>query len=137
MHALLGNILGKLSAQNQDPRQRQEAIEHYLTAARLKPDYGDAYRCLGFMELQQRPDKAEANFRRALELAPHDAQAWYGLGAVAAVGGDWALAERLFGQALSIDPGLTDARRDLALALANQHKLAEAARASAHPATSA
>jgi protein O-mannosyl-transferase len=126
MHASIGNVLGKLAEQNHDPQQRQEAFEHYTRAAQLNPQYGDAFRCLGFMSLKENPSEAQAYFVHALKIQPRDAQSLYGIGAVAGLRGDWASAEQRFEQSLTLDPSFVDARCDLAMALARQSKTVEA-----------
>jgi len=60
-----------------------------------------------------RLDEAERDYRAALERAPQAAQAWQGLGRIAAQRGDKAEARRLLEQALRINPGSRAAREEL------------------------
>ncbi len=60
-----------------------------------------------------RLDEAERDYRTALERAPQAAQAWQGLGRIAAQRGDKAEARRLLEQALRINPGSRAAREEL------------------------
>jgi tetratricopeptide (TPR) repeat protein len=68
---------------------------------------GDVLSALG------RLDEAERAYRAGIERAPQAAQAWHGLGRIAAQRGDKPEARRLLEQALRINPGSQAAREEL------------------------
>ena len=122
LYACLGNALGKLSEKTKNESLRQAAFEQYQEAVRLNPGYYDVYHSMGFMKLSVAPDEAQSYFIRALQIEPHDAQAVYGLGALAGLADNWVAAQAHFERALEFNPRLAEARQDLVLALMHQGK---------------
>jgi len=76
--------------------------------------------------LFQRPAKAEAACRKALELDPQDAVAWLNLGNALSGQNRPAEAEAAFRQALELDPQDAGAWNNLGAALSGQNRPAEA-----------
>lgn len=75
VRSLIGMVLAKQS-------RLQEALDELNQAARLQPDYDMLYVYRGNVYLmQQEVEKAEADYRRALELNPANAAAQQGLAA--------------------------------------------------------
>jgi len=72
--------LGELQAWTR-PEDLASAESHYRVALNIHPDYPPALLGLGdVFQRQGRPAESEKSFRRAVELAPGDASAWYFLG---------------------------------------------------------
>ncbi len=95
-------------------RENDEALAVLDAARRSAGDLpeilvsrGDVLFALG------RLDEAERSYRAGLDRAPQAAQAWQGLGRIAAQRGDKAEARRLYGQALRINPSSRAAREEL------------------------
>src|SRR5206468_1309063 len=104
-----------------------EAIEHYTTALRIKPDYADAHINLG-IALAQQGQLAEAieHYRQALRFKPGYAVAQINWGMALAQQGKPAEAIDHYRQALQLKPDSAEAHANWGLALADQGKLAEA-----------
>src|SRR5205807_1117744 len=104
-----------------------EAIEHYRTALRLKPDYADAHTNWG-NALTQQGKMAEAieHYQQALQFKPDHAHAHNNWGNALAKQGKLAEAIAHYQQALQFKPDYADAHNNWGNALAKQGKLAEA-----------
>lgn len=89
-------------------------------AARLAPEDARVLKELGVARYDQRRyDEAATLLEKAVALAPDDARAWYALGVVQEARKDAGAAVAAWRAAVERDPGLTDARRTLADALAS------------------
>jgi len=103
VHGNLGNVQIELG-------QLDEAAASYRRTLALKPDYPAAHTSLGIvLRLRSDADAAEASCRRALEIDPQSAATIAVLGELHADRGQFAQAERLFNQAISIESNLPDA----------------------------
>jgi tetratricopeptide (TPR) repeat protein len=95
-----------------------DAIPHLRAALTQWPDRPDLKSALGESLLKTgNADQAEADFRAALARNPRDARALVGLAHIAEAKGDVPGAINLYARALSIDPGLVEARAALGRAL--------------------
>jgi tetratricopeptide (TPR) repeat protein len=104
-----------------------EAMEHYQTALRLKPDYADAHNNVGAVLADQgKLAEASEHYQRALQIRPEYAQAHYNLGAALAQQGKPAEAIAHYRQALRIKPDDALAHTNWGVELAEQGKLLEA-----------
>ncbi|MGH9538391.1 MAG: tetratricopeptide repeat protein, partial [Terriglobales bacterium] len=91
------------------------AITELQEAVTLSPEFTEAHYQLG-LALGANPDsmtRAEAAFRRVLELNPNDASAYLQLGLLVQASGDKAQASSLFEKAAYLAPGLTEAHLQL------------------------
>lgn len=103
-----------------------EALESMEKAAELQPASAAAHELLGEMLAQVAGfEKAEASFRRAVELDPNLAVAWSNLG-LALLDGRAGQAMECFDKALQIDPLLVEASGARALGLLRLYKIDEA-----------
>ncbi len=130
-----------------DPRQRQEAYEHYLEGCRLDEDdatFGAAERAYQrALDLDPRLANALTNwgnlrfrqgdvehatrlYERALAVDPEQPEALYNLGFLAFERGDAASACAMFERAVEHDPGFADAHFNLAMTLEEQGRSDEA-----------
>jgi len=83
--------------------QLDEAVDSYLQALAIKPDYAEAYGELGNVFKEQgKLDKAIASYRQALTLKPDYAKAYINLGVVLHEGGLLAEAAANYKRALAI-----------------------------------
>lgn len=94
------------------------AVEDYLHALKLKPDDLPTLIRLGNVLLElNRPREAEPRFSRVLALSTEaEAAAYFGLGKVAAAGGDHTMAVERFELALAREPEASAVRYPLAQA---------------------
>src|SRR5881628_1814197 len=107
--------------------QLTEAIEHYTTALRIKPDYADAHINLGIALAQQgKLAEASEHYQQALHSKPDSADAHTNWGLALTQQGKPAEAIDHYRQALQIKPDSAEAHANWGLALADQGKLAEA-----------
>lgn len=103
-----------------------EAITRLQAAVRLGPAHADAQLALGNALVRAgREAEAVAHFRASLELKPA-ADAHYNLAVALSALGRGAEAEQQLRAAVAADPGLTVARRRLALMMAQAGRLPEA-----------
>lgn len=113
MHNNLGFILGE--QYNQIP----EAIEHFKTAVRLKPNFADAHFNLGrgWERTQNRLPDAIAEYQEAVRLQPRDFESQFRLGCV--LGNVNRLPEAIvhFRVALALSPDHAEAHFNLAMAI--------------------
>jgi serine/threonine-protein kinase len=84
------------------------ARESAQTALRLAPDLGEAHLAIGWVHVTPDLDLpgAEVEFRRAAELAPHDARMVQALGYLLAALGNLDEAEKMNQRAIELDPFL-------------------------------
>lgn len=94
-------------------------------------DLGVAYESTGQLDL------AASEYRRALRLDPHRAQARVNLGNVEAARGRWRSAEKCYRRALTDSSTNVDAMNNLAIALLRQDRQLDEARALAERAVAA
>jgi protein O-mannosyl-transferase len=121
-HNAVGSILG-------NDGKPAEALAHFVEAARLQPDYADAYYNLGrtYADLG-RLDESVPHYRRALALRPGFAEAHNNLGLVLSQQGheDEAMAE--YETAAKLEPDFAEAHANLAVVLVNRGAVADARR---------
>src|SRR3989475_377599 len=104
-----------------------EAIEHYTTALRIKPDYADAHINLGIALAQQgKLAEASEHYQQALHSKPDSADAHTNWGLALAQQGKLAEAIDHYRQALQIKPESAEAHIIWGTALADRGRLAEA-----------
>jgi len=104
-----------------------EAIEHYLQALRIKPDYQKAHNNLGVaLDKQGRIAEAIEHYLQALQIKPDSEIAHNNLGAALYKQGRIAEAIEHYLQALRIKPDYEKAHYNLGLALYKQGRTAEA-----------
>ena len=98
----------------------EPALPHFDALVAAEPELAQAHAARGvILEALDRPDEAEAAFRRAYELAPENLLAIAGLASTASRRGDHAEARGLAERVLKAEPGYPDAvlvlaRADLA-----------------------
>jgi len=105
-----------------------EAVDEFITALKLEPDYADAHNNLGYAYLKQnRLDEAVNEFLSALKLKPDFADAHYNLGT--AYLNEKRLDEAVveFITALKLKPDYAEAHNNLGYAYLKQNRLDEAA----------
>src|SRR5262249_32202540 len=91
----------------------------YERAVALDDSYRTRYRNAGLAYFKEkRYAEAEAEHRRALEIAPDDPVAHFGLGRLAVRRQHWVEAERWLRRAIELDPSLVEAYRALGDVLA-------------------
>src|SRR5438552_3729104 len=124
-----GSPVGQYSLGLALARQRKltEAIEHFKTALRIKPDYADAHTNVG-AALADQGKLAEGidHYRQALHFKPGYAIAHINWGVALAQQGKPAEAIDHYRQALQLKPDSAEAHANWGLALADQGKLVEA-----------
>src|SRR5437016_1709904 len=104
-----------------------EAIEHYTTALRIKPDYADAHINLGIALAQQgKLAEASEHYQQALHSKPDSADAHTNWGLALTQQGKPAEASDHYRQALQIKPDYAEAHIIWGTALADRGRLAEA-----------
>src|SRR5437773_8349546 len=104
-----------------------EAIEHYTTALRIKPDYADAHINLGIALAQQgKLAEASEHYQQALHSKPDSADAHTNWGLALADQGKLAEASDHYRQALQIKPESAEVHIIWGTALADRGRLAEA-----------
>jgi len=106
-HNNLGDALDRSGRKN-------EAIEHYLTALRLKPDSAEANYNLGnSLASLGRRDEALHHYLVALELYPNYAEAHSNAGVLLAQDRRYLEAKEHFVKALGIEPEYEDAKKNM------------------------
>jgi tetratricopeptide (TPR) repeat protein len=119
-HNNLGNALKKQG-------RTAEAIEHYLQALRINPDYEKAHNNLGnALKKQGRTAEAIEHYLQALRIKPNFEEAHNNLGTALDKQGRTAEAIEHYLQALRINPDYEKAHNNLGLALDKQGRTAEA-----------
>jgi tetratricopeptide (TPR) repeat protein len=104
-----------------------EAIEHYLQALRIKPDYAKAYNNLGnVFNNQGRTQKAVENYLQALRIKPDYVEAHNNLGVAMEKQGRIKEAVEHYLEALRIKPDYASAHYNLGNALDKQGRTQEA-----------
>lgn len=107
-------LLGRL---DQQEGRADDAIQRYLIARALQPDYVAVPLNLGNIYLQMnRLDEAKESFRAALEIEPNNPAANYGLGQVALSARLYAKAVEHFEKALAQAPAANRIHYSLAMA---------------------
>ncbi len=87
----------------------------------------DAYGGLATIQyLEGDPEAALAGFRRAVQLAPRDADLQFNLANILIQNGEAESAERAYRTSLQLDPGSAEAHLNLAILLLNRFEIAEA-----------
>ncbi|MEO6094613.1 MAG: tetratricopeptide repeat protein [Fibrobacteria bacterium] len=110
---------GRLGMLLMDLQRPEEAIAHLKSALEAYPNRADLRTALGEATLKGlgSTGDAERDFREALARNPRDARATMGLAKIAEASGNIPEAINLYARALSIDPGLSEARAALSRAL--------------------
>jgi len=118
------NLLGSDLARQ---GQLRAAINHYLQALRIKPDYPKAHSNIANALIDQgRIDDAIPHFLEALRIKPDSPVVHYNLGTALAERGKLDQAITHFLEALRIKPDYLAARNNLGVVLAQQGKFREA-----------
>jgi tetratricopeptide (TPR) repeat protein len=107
--------------------QTEEAINHFQSALRIRPDYAMAHNNLGNAFFREgRTDEAISQFQAALELKPDFAEAHYNLGVAFSQSGktDGAIAQ--YQKALQLKPDYAHARDNLGKTLFIKGRVGEA-----------
>jgi Tfp pilus assembly protein PilF len=114
VHNYLGTTLGMQG-------RTEEAIEHYLQAVRLKPDYVEAHNNLGIaLGMQGRTEEAIEHFLKVSQLKPDDARVHNNLGNALGMQGRTEEAIEHFLKALQLKPDYAGAHNNLGIALGVQ-----------------
>ncbi|HVQ39873.1 MAG TPA: tetratricopeptide repeat protein, partial [Pyrinomonadaceae bacterium] len=104
-----------------------EAVKYLNAALQLRTDYLPLFVSLGNISLQlNRPDDAEANFKRALEINENSAAAHYGLGQIATSKRSYPDAVKYLERALALAPESNRLHYALAMAYRGLGKLEQA-----------
>jgi protein O-mannosyl-transferase len=105
----------------------EEAIDHYLKALEIRPDYVDARNNLGAALVRRgNPDEAIKHYGEVLKVKPHYAKVYFNLGAVLTDQGRLGEAVQYYARALEIQPDYAEAHNNMGSTLAKQGKTAEA-----------
>lgn len=123
MHLLMAGEHGRQG-------DRGNAITQYREAIRLNPKLPGAHFELA-EQLRSSPDaalnaQAEAEYKAALQVNPHDELSWRQLAGVLAAKGDYKTAEEDFRKAIALQPKDSEAKTGLAIALISQNRTNEA-----------
>jgi tetratricopeptide (TPR) repeat protein len=103
-------------------RNLDQAVEMFMTAARLQPTRGDAYYQAGMCELMMRhPEHAIEAFTRGVEAAPKHINMWYQLGRMQAAVQKLKEAETSLHEALRLDSTFAPAWFELGSTYAGMH----------------
>jgi tetratricopeptide (TPR) repeat protein len=95
---------------------RNVALECFRTAASLRPDYPEAHANYGALLADSEDFRTAAvELEQAVKYAPQNARAWLNLGNAYRGLQEFAKAEDAYGRALLLEPGLVDARFNLAI----------------------
>jgi Flp pilus assembly protein TadD len=101
-----------------------EAINHYLDALRIKPEYAKAHNNLGVaLDREGRTDEAINHYREAVRIKPEYAEAHYNLGKALAREGRTDEAINHYLDALRIKPEYAEAHNSLGIAFARKGNL--------------
>ncbi len=123
-HSGAAHLLGLIALQMGHHQQAVEWIREAIRLGGSQPQYlahlGDAHRHAGQLE------ESATSYRRALELAPHFAEAHDALGTVLQALGQLADAEGAYRNAVRIRPQFAAAHHNLGVALRGQGRIAEA-----------
>src|SRR5262249_28489926 len=104
-----------------------EAVEQLRAAVRQDPKNPRYAQALGVALADRDHVEAISILRRAVELAPTDAEAHYNLALAVAAGGNDASAIGLFEAAIRLNTNHSSARRGLGVALMHEDRLRESA----------
>jgi Flp pilus assembly protein TadD len=120
VHNYLGTTLGMQG-------RTEEAIEHYLQAVRLKPDYVEAHNNLGIaLGMQGRTEEAIEHFLKVSQLKPDDARVHNNLGNALGMQGRTEEAIEHFLKALQLKPDYAEAHCNLGVTLVRKGHIKEA-----------
>ena len=98
--------------------RRQEAIEHYMQALRLKDDYSDAHNNLGVALVETgRPQDAIEHLKQALQLMPDRADTHYNMGNALVALGQYQQSIEHYEKALAMKSDYYMAHNNLGIAL--------------------
>jgi len=110
-HNILGNVLNKQG-------RTEEAIEHYLHALQIKPDYEKAHYNLGnVLNEQGRTEEAKEHYLQALRINPESEKTHLNLGNILYNQGRTEEAKEHYLQALKKNPESEEAHNNLAILL--------------------
>ena len=105
----------------------EDAVDHYLQALRIKPDYLKAHFNLAFaLEKQDRTNESIAHYLEALRIKPDYVEAHYNLGSVFYKQGHLKEAVVHYLEALRIQPDYAEAHSNLGNAFYKQGRINEA-----------
>ena len=124
-----GSSFGHYNLAREVARQgrRQEAIDHYREALRIRPYDPEAHNNLGLLlAVTGEFDASLAELRRAIEIAPQYAKAYFNLGRVLARQGDLDAAVENFEKALKLDPDEAEIHLALGTVLTRMDRSREA-----------
>ena len=118
---------GGLGAALEKQDRIEEAIQHYLKALRINPDYVDVHNNLGLArDKQERIEEAIQHYLQALRIMPDYEKAHYNLGVARDKQGRTKEAFQHYLQALRIKPDFAEAHNNLGNALNKQDHIEEA-----------
>jgi tetratricopeptide (TPR) repeat protein len=107
--------------------QTQQAIDHYRTAIRIKPDMVEAYNNLGLiLRGQGQLDNAIAEFEAALKINPDYLVTYNNLGLALCQAGRYAEAVERYKNALKVSPSDAGTRNNLGVAMVDLGRIEEA-----------
>ena len=90
------------------------AFQHFAEAAKIYPDYHDAYGQMGLMHYRNKSyDQALTNYEKSIELKPNNATVYSNMGKIYFERGDLQKAKEVYEQAVRIDPRFVDGRQNL------------------------
>ena len=106
---------------------KEQAMEYYRSALRLKPEYGQALTGLGALLLMdKRVEEAQRLFEKALSIDPNHATALINLAMIDQSRGDKASALKRLKKVVARNPDYAEAHLNLGSLLASMKKLDEA-----------
>jgi tetratricopeptide (TPR) repeat protein len=116
-HYNLGNAL-------LDKGRISEAISHYKTAIKLKPDYADAHNNLGIaLVAEGKIEEAISHYKMAIKIKPDYVEAHNNLGNALFQKGEMKEAIDHYREALKLKPDLVAAQKNLEMALLRSEEL--------------
>lgn len=115
----LGCVLAKLD-------QVEQAIQVYQQGLERQPNLAELHNNLGKALFRQDPNAAIRAFRRATELQPSSATAYFNLGSIYQQYGQHQAAVSAFRQVLSLDPTHSLAWSECGIAWMNQNEIGQA-----------
>jgi tetratricopeptide (TPR) repeat protein len=123
MHMMMAGTLARQG-------NRTAAIAQYRQAIELNPNLPGAHYELA-EQLRTSTDpalnaQAEDEYKTALQVNQYDVKAWLRLGEIVAAHGDYKQAQEDYRKALALEPGDSDAKTDLAIALVSMNQTSEA-----------
>ena len=124
LSAALFNVQGAIHA---GLSHVDEAVDSYLQATIINPDFAEAYNNMGVV-LSENGDYGEAidSYRKAYEIKPDFAEAYYGVGVARHENGDLDGAIGSYRRALEVAPEYAEASNNLAVVLGEKGDFIEA-----------